>query len=112
MDFKFFSKIINTKSKANIFNFLFSLLLWGLFFFLNFYILVNGDAKHFFSYFVCFLVGVLFSLLIIKVIIFDFYKKKWLIIFFLVILPALFFIFVNIFVFLWETTSFIGPTIL
>lgn len=112
MIFKILEKKIKNINDATVFNFVSAFSLWIFFLFLNFFILVNGDAKHFFVYLISLLVGILFLFLIIKVIILDFYKKKWLAIIFLVIVPALFCVFFNTFIFLWETTNFVGPNIL
>jgi hypothetical protein len=112
MIFKITEKKINTKGKANIFNVLISLILWIIFGILNYFILVSGDTKNISSYLICLIAELFFIVLISKIIILRFYSRKWIIIILAVIFPAALFVLFDVFIFLWETASFVGPTIL
>ena len=112
MDFKFFSTIINTKKKANIFNIVSAILFWGGAGLLIYFFYWIKNVEIFGSYFFYLILGIITLLFVYKLIVLKFYKRRFIPIFFIVVVPFILYCIFFIFILLWNSASFIGPTIL
>jgi len=112
MPFKVLEKKINNINDATLFNFIFAFLLWtgaGLVIYFFYWI---KNVKFFGSYYAYLILGVAVSLFIFKLLILKFYNRKLIPVFFMVIIPLVVYCIFFVFVLLWNSASFTGPTIL
>lgn len=112
MSFKFIEKKISNINDATIFNFIFSFLFWIAVGLVEYFFYWIEGVKIFGSYYIYLFFGIGVAALIFKSLVLKVYKTKFIPILIFVAIPFVLYCLFFLFILLWNSASFVGPTIL